>query len=70
MVEKYGPENRGISVFFFLYEDKALGVKFAHQWTAEEFKSFIESKGRKIIASEIVSGRIDLTYAECVRMNN
>ena len=46
---------------------KALGVNFAHQWTADEFKSFIESNGWKITASEIVPGRIDLMYAECVR---
>ncbi len=46
---------------------KALGVNFAHQWTAEEFKTFIESNGWKITASEVVPGRIDLMYAECVR---
>lgn len=46
---------------------KALGVNFAHQWTADEFKSFIESNGWKITASEVVPGRIDLMYAECIR---
>ena len=46
---------------------KAVGINFAHQWTAEEFKTFIESKGWKITASEVVPGRIDLMYAECVR---
>ena len=47
---------------------KALGVNFAHQWTAEEFKSFIESNGWKITASEVVPGCIDLMYAECVKV--
>ena len=47
---------------------KALGVNFAHQWTAEEFKTFIESNGWKITASEVVPGRIDLMYAECIRV--
>ena len=46
---------------------KFVGIKFAHQWTAEEFKSFIESNGWKITASEVVPGRIDLMYAECIR---
>ncbi len=46
---------------------KMLGVNFAHQWTAKEFSSFIENNGWKITASEVVPGRIDLMYAECVR---
>ncbi len=46
---------------------KLVGIQFAHQWTAEEFKSFIESNGWKITASEVVPGRIDLMYAECIR---
>ncbi|MCR5762307.1 MAG: class I SAM-dependent methyltransferase [Treponema sp.] len=47
---------------------KALGVSFAHQWTAEEFAAFIQSNSWKITASEVVPGRIDLMYAECVRL--
>ncbi len=46
---------------------KMLGVNFAHQWTAKEISSFIENNGWKITASEVVPGRIDLMYAECVR---
>lgn len=46
---------------------KLVGIHFEHQWTAEEFSNFIESKGWKITASEVVPGRIDLMYAECVR---
>ena len=44
-----------------------LGVRFEHQWTAEQYTSFLESNGWKIISSEVVPGRIDLMYAECVR---
>lgn len=47
---------------------KALGVDFAHQWTAQEFAAFIQSNGWKINKSEVVSGRIDLMYAECVKL--
>ena len=46
---------------------KLVGIHFEHQWTAEEFSNFIESNGWKITASEVVPGRIDLMYAECVR---
>ena len=45
----------------------SLGVKFEHQWTSEQYKSFLESNGWKITASEVVPGRIDLMYAECVK---
>ena len=46
---------------------KLVGIHFAHQWTAEEFISFIENNGWRITASEVVPGRIDLMYAECVK---
>ena len=46
---------------------KLVGIHFEHQWTAKEFSDFIESNGWKITASEVVPGRIDLMYAECVR---
>ncbi len=48
---------------------KFVGIHFAHQWTAEEFKTYIEGKGWKITASQVVPGRIDLMYAECVRQD-
>ncbi len=46
---------------------KLVGIKFAHQWTADEFTNFMENNGWKITAGEVVPGRIDLFYAECVR---
>ena len=46
---------------------KLVGIHFEHQWTAKEFSDFIESNGWKITASEVVPGRIDLMYAECIR---
>ena len=44
-----------------------LGVRFEHQWTSEQYKNFLESNGCKITASEVVPGRIDLMYVECVK---
>lgn len=46
---------------------KAVGIQFAHQWTAEEFRTFIETNGWKVTSGEVVPGRIDLFYAECIR---
>ena len=43
------------------------GIKFAHEWTAEEYKAFLESMGWKIKKSEVIKGRIDLLYTECRR---
>ncbi len=45
----------------------ALGVKFEHQWTADEYTDFIEEKGWKITSKEVIPGRIDLVYVECIR---
>ena len=47
---------------------KTLGIDFAHQWTAGEFATFIQSNGWKINKSEVVPGCIDLMYAECTRL--
>ena len=44
-----------------------VGIKFAHEWTASEYTSFLEANGWKVTKSEIVKGRIDLLYTECVR---
>ncbi len=45
-----------------------LGVKFEHQWTSEQYKNFLESNSWKITASEVVPGRIDLMYTECIKV--
>ena len=44
-----------------------IGIKFAHEWTAEQFSSFLQSNGWKIENSETVKGRINLLYTECKR---
>ncbi len=44
-----------------------LGVRFAHEWTAGEYLSFLRENGWSIARSESISGRIDLLYAECTR---
>ena len=42
-----------------------VGVKFAHEWTADEYSDFLRQNGWQIVGSEIVKGRIDLIYVEC-----
>ena len=44
-----------------------IGIRFANEWTAGQFSSFLQSNGWKIEKSEILKGRIDLLYTECKR---
>ncbi|MEE3411667.1 MAG: class I SAM-dependent methyltransferase [Treponema sp.] len=41
------------------------GIKFAHEWTVEEYLAFLRENGLKIGKSQIFKGRIDLLYVEC-----
>ncbi|MBP5575475.1 MAG: class I SAM-dependent methyltransferase [Treponema sp.] len=43
------------------------GIKFAHEWSAEQYKSFLSQNGWIVTKEEILKGRIDLLYVECVR---
>ena len=47
-----------------------VGIKFNHDWTAEEYKAFLLENGWRVTKSQIVSGRIDLFYAECAFLEN
>lgn len=42
-----------------------IGIRFAHEWTANEFKAFLESNGWSIKMDRVIKGRIDLVYVEC-----
>lgn len=44
-----------------------IGIRFAHEWTANEFKAFLESNGWSIKMDRVIEGRIDLVYVECKR---
>lgn len=44
-----------------------IGIRFAHEWTANEFKAFLESNGWSIKMDRVIEGRIDLVYVECVK---
>ena len=44
-----------------------VGIKFAHEWTADEYKSFLADHGWQVTKSHVCKGRIDLLYAECKR---
>ena len=45
----------------------SIGIKFAHEWTADEYKSFLAANGWNVTKSEVLKGRIDLLYTECIR---
>lgn len=42
-----------------------VGIKFAHEWTAEEYLAFLRENGLRVAKSQVVKGRIDLLYVEC-----
>ena len=42
-----------------------VGIRFAHEWTEDEFKAFLKSNGWTIEMSCVLKGRIDLAYVEC-----
>ena len=45
------------------------GVRFEHQWTAQEYLQFLTSNGWRITMSREMAARITLMYAECVKEN-
>ena len=42
-----------------------VGVRFAHEWTENEYRSFLKANGWTIEMSIVLKGRIDLAYVEC-----
>ena len=42
-----------------------VGVRFAHEWTEREYKSFLNANGWTITKDCVIKGRIDLAYVEC-----
>ena len=42
-----------------------VGVRFAHEWTEVEYKSFLKANGWTITKDCVIKGRIDLAYVEC-----
>ena len=43
------------------------GVKFEHQWNAEEYVRFLETNGWRVTFSRKMEARIAMMYAECER---
>lgn len=44
-----------------------VGVRFEHQWTADEYVHFLEANGWKLIMGQEMSARMVIMYTECVR---
>ena len=45
------------------------GVRFEHQWSAEEYLAFLEKNGWKVVFKKAMAARIALMYTECRRKN-
>ena len=43
------------------------GVRFEHQWTAQEYLQFLENNGWYVVHSKEMAARIALMYAECIK---
>ena len=43
------------------------GIRFQHQWTAQEYLVFLEEHGWKVVFSREMAVRIAMMYTECVR---
>jgi hypothetical protein len=43
------------------------GVRFEHQWSAQEYLIFLEKSGWQVTFSKEMAARIALMYAECER---
>ena len=48
---------------------KLAGIKFEHQWKAQEYLEFLEENGWSVIFSKELSARITIMYAECERLS-
>ena len=46
---------------------KAAGIRFEHQWSGQEYLSWLESHGWRVTYSKLMAARISLMYTECVR---
>ena len=42
-----------------------VGVRFAHEWSENEYRSFLIANGWPIEMCIVLKGRIDLAYVEC-----
>lgn len=42
-----------------------VGVRFAHEWTENEYRSFLNANDWTVEMSIVLKGRIDLAYVEC-----
>ena len=48
---------------------KLVGIKFEHQWKAQEYLEFLEENGWSVVFNKELSARITMMYAECERLS-
>ncbi len=48
---------------------KLAGIKFEHQWKAQEYLEFLEENGWSVVFSKELMARISMMYAECERLS-
>ena len=43
------------------------GVRFEHQWSAQEYLRFLEANGWRVVFQKEMAARIAMLYTECER---
>ena len=43
------------------------GIRFEHQWSAQEYLRFLEKNGWRVLFSKEMAARIAMMYTECIR---
>ena len=43
------------------------GIRFEHQWSAQEYLRFLEKNGLQVVFSKEMAARIAMMYTECIR---
>ena len=46
---------------------RVAGIRFEHQWTAQQYLSFLGNYGWRVTFSKEMAARIAMMYAECER---
>ena len=63
------PEKRDDGGWLSIYDElrilKIAGIRFEHQWSAQEYLKFLEDNGWTVEFSKAMEARIALMYTEC-----
>ncbi len=59
--------NKGVISRIWSTILKIVGVRFEQQWSAEEYKAFLQNNGWNLVKCQEMQARIPIVYVECVK---